>query len=1059
MSFTVHTSNRMEMLARQLGEVIARPLSSPLSSEVIVVQSRGMQRWLAMELAQRFGVWANCSWPFPNKFVWDIFAATMPTLPASEPFLPASMTWRILRLVDRYSDRSEFAEIRRYLAGANAELKRYQLACRIADTFDQYTLFRGELLADWEAGKEGGWQAVLWRALAAETDGLHRGRVKDAFLRRLATGQLDTGLLPERIAVFGISYLPAFHLQVLAGLAACIEVNLFIMSPCQEYWGDILPGRVSARLPAATRDKVDEGNPLLASLGRLGRDFSNLLLECGSPVGSETDLYCQAADDSLLARVQNDILKLRPAAADSRLVGSDDTSLSFHSCHSAMREIEVLHDNLLQLLDRDRELQPRDIVVMTPDIETYAPCIAAVFDSGAAPQQRIPYSIADRSIGSNGRLAATLFAILDLVGQRFSAPAVMDILGATAVHGRFGLSDADLDLVRTWLEETAIRWGMDEQDRLLAGLAPYRENSWLAGLERLLLGYAMPDEDNLLFAGILPYDNMEGSDPVVLGRLVAFVSALHRTVTRLGSSHSLAAWGELLLSLFAEFFAPGEDEAREAATIGKTLATLAELQAATAFTAAVGLPTVRSWLLEQLAGADQGLGFLSGGVTFCAMLPMRSIPFKVIALIGMNDGVFPRQNRPPGFDLISRSPRPGDRSLRNEDRYLFLEALLSARQRLYISYCGQSISDNSPVPPSTLVSELLDYLERHYLSVRGELRRQLVTAHRLQPFSPDYFNGTAGLQSYSRENYLAVVSRLTVPPLAADFFSGPLPEAPAEMRSVRLADFLSFYNNPAAFLLRRRLGLYLEEPASPLEEREVFTIKGLEGYGLKQQLLERLVAGGSAAELFPVVRAAGLLPPGQYGEQVYTRLAAGVEELAMLVRAAGGAAAGLEPLDFDLPCGSFRLSGRLEGLLPDQLLRYRCAKLGAKDQIRLWLEHLLLNTLAADGYPCTSRLYMSDASVTLPPFAASGDRLQQLLEIYWEGLHTPLKFFPAASLAYMKSGRIEDALRVWNNRLCQESADRYYRRCFGEKSPFDAEFVRIAEAVCVDYLRLAEVQS
>lgn len=1060
MSFIVYTSNRMEMLARQLGDVLSRPLAAPLASEVIVVQSRGMQRWLAMELARRFGVWANCSWPFPNTFVWDIFGATMPALPADEPFVRTRLVWRIMALVDRFVSRSEFAEIRRYLSGTNPELKRYQLACRIADTFDQYTLFRGELLTDWEAGREGGWQAILWRTLSAESGGQHRGRVRDDFLRRLAAGQIDRSRLPERIAVFGISYLPVFHLQVLAGLATCIDVNLFIMSPCQEYWGDILPGRAAARLPAAAREKVDEGNPLLASLGRLGRDFSNLLLECGSPVGGETDLYCRSDGETLLAQVQNDILELRTAAAPaSRCVSVADGSISLHSCHSAMREVEVLHDQLLLLFEQDRDLHPRDVVVMTPDIETYAPCIAAVFDASAAATPRIPYSIADRSFGSSGRLVAALFAIFALPGKRFSAPAVMDILEIPAIQRRFGLADPDLDLIWTWLEETAIRWGLDEHDRQRAGLAPYRENSWQAGLERLLLGYAMPGDDDLMCAGILPYDNMEGGDPVVLGRLITFVDALHRVVDRLGSARSLEEWGALLQSLCAEFFAPTDEEAREAAVIGRVIASLADLQATTAFSDDVAPAVIRSWLQEALTGEDQGLGFLSGGVTFCAMLPMRSIPFKVIALIGMNDGLFPRQNRPPGFDLISRSPRPGDRSLRDEDRYLFLEAILSARQRLYISYTGQSTRDNSVIPPSTLVSELLDYLERYYCAGPGELQRALLTRHRLQPFSPDYFNGTSGLVSFSRENYTAVVRRFATPATPTDFFTARLPDAPAEMRSLSLAELLSFYCNPSAYLLRRRLGLRLEEPASPLEEREVFTLDGLAGYGLKQQLLERLVKYGSIEDLLPVVRGAGLLPPGRYGDAVYRQLAASVDELAASIRANSAGAAGLEPLDFDLSLGSYRLRGRLEGVLATQLLRYRCAKLGARDQIRLWIEHLLLNILAADGYPLGSRLIMSDATVTLPPVAAASDALHRLLDLYWDGLHTPLRFFPAASLAYVKNQRIEDAVRVWTNRFSPECADRSYRRCFGEQEPFDAEFVRIATAVWGDYRRLAEVRS
>jgi len=1054
MSFTVYTSNRMEMLADRLAELFARPLPSPLASEVIVVQSKGMQRWLAMELARRHGVWANCVYPFPNKFVGDLFARSLPGAPSGALFEPAKMHWRIMRLIDGFCERREFAEIKGYLAGDITGMKRYQLAGRIADTFDQYTVFRGDLLAGWEAGGDGSWQALLWRALVAECGDCHRGRVQADFLRRLAAGGIDSRLVPERVTVFGISYLPVFHLQVLAGLAACSEVNLFLMSPCQEFWGDILPGHVTARLPAVARAKVDEGNALLASLGSLGRDFSNLLQDCAHLSGGEQSLYRPTAGESLLATVQNDILTLsQGAAAGKGKAVAADGSIRFHSCHSAMREIEVLHDNLLQMFAADRDLQPRDILVMTPDIETYAPYIAAVFDSSDEPGQRIPYSIADRSIRSEGRLTAAFIAMLDLGGQRFTAPEVMEILASPAVSAKFTFTESELDLVRKWLEETGIRWGLDEHDRQKAGLQPYREQSWLAGLERLLLGYAMPEENELMFAGILPYDDMEGSGPAVLGRLVAFVRALHAALSALERKRQLAAWGELLQSLFLNFFDPVEEESREASVIGRVLGELGALPVETAFSAEVELSVIRAWLLARFAGEDKGHGFLSGGVTFCAMLPMRSIPFKVIALIGMNDGLFPRQSCPPGFDLISRAPRPGDRSLRQEDRYLFLEAILSARQRLYISYTGQSIKDNSTVPPSTLVSELLDYLQRNYETDGGRLQQQLLTSHRLQPFSPDYFSGTQGLRSYSRENFTALSLKQAAAVAERPFIAEELPAPPAEMLAVSLQSLLSFYANPAAFLLRHRLGIRLEEPAAPLQERESFTTAGLDAYGLKQAILERAVGGGNTAELLPLAMARGILPPAPYGELIFARLVAQAADLAAAVSCSSAVAERLAPLDFELHLGDFRLSGRLDGILSAHLLRYRCAPLGGKDQVRFWIEHLLLNRLDREGYPHSSRLVMTDGTVVLQPCADSGACLQQLLELYREGLQRPLKFFPGSSLAYVKAGRLEDAARVWNRERFPESGDRSYRLCFGDTCPLDDDFARVSRAVFGAYLR------
>jgi exodeoxyribonuclease V gamma subunit len=1056
MSLTVYTGNRMERLADQLAALLESPLRSPLAEELIVVQSGGMERWLAMELARRYGVWANCRYPFPNKFISDLFGKCMPDLRAGASFEPGLLLWRIMGLLDRFRERDECCELKTYLAGAGSGLKSYQLASRIADTFDQYTLFRSDLLAEWEAGGGEGWQPLLWRTLVGEGRGLQRGRVQAEFLQRLADGRIDRALLPERITVFGISYLPIFHLQVLAHLAASCQVNLFVMSPCREYWGDILPERTRLKLSPARRATVDEGNALLASLGRLGRDFSNLILALDDVGGCQQDLYREAEGDSLLARLQNDILNLRNAPATARIrVSRPDRSIAFHSCHSPMREIEVLHDNLLELFARERDLRPRDILVMTPSIESYAPYIAAVFDPTHNPANRIPYSIADRSIRSEGRLGQTLLAILELPGKRFGAAAVMDILACCAVQSRFGMFEQDLAQVRSWLDQTHIRWGMDESERQQAGLPPYREQSWMAGLERLLLGYAMPG-DNRLFDEILPFDNMEGDAPLLLGRLVSFVTQLHGLAGGLERPRGLADWAAELQGIMEQFFEPEDQDAGEAATIASLIGSLTEMEGEAAFSGQVGLDLIRSWLQGRLESEGRGLGFLSGGVTFCAMLPMRSIPFRVIALIGMNDGAFPRQNRGPGFDLISSSPRPGDRSLRDEDRYLFLESILSCRQRLLISYIGQSISDNSALPPSVLVSELLDYLEARYEGEDGQLSAGLITRHRLQPFSPDYFTGRERLFSYSRENFEAVTRQLAPKSPAPAFISGELPPAAETLSEIRLEELLRFYSNPAACLLAGRLGIRLEEPAGALEEREPFEIDGLAAYGLKQEIIEQLLAGGDQRELYPLARARGILPPARQGELAFERVAGAALDLAQSVRACIAGEDLLEALDFDLQLAGFRIRGRLDGLRSGRLLRYRCARLSARDQIRLWIEHLFLNLLAGEGYPRFSTLIMSDGRFGLTPVADAGDCLTLLLEHYRDGMKRPLRFFPRSSLAYLKAGRIEDAERVWNAERFPESGDPAYRLCFGEQNPFDEEFCRVAEDVFGPCLRHRE---
>jgi exodeoxyribonuclease V gamma subunit len=1047
----------MELLVETFAETLTSP-ADPFAPEIIVVQSKGLQRWLAMELAKRFGVWANCDYPFPNKCVRDLFRLVVREIPETSPFEPTLLLWRIMRLLPAQLENPVFESLRGYFTGENLDLKRYQLAGKIADTFDQYTLFRGDLLEEWERGKESHWQAVLWRALVAEIGNLHRAELQKRFFRAVAQGEEGVHDFPSRITVFGISYLPMYHLDFLAAVSSCSEVNLFVMSPCREYWSDILPNRSLVRLPPEERSQRIEGNPLLASLGRLGRDFSELIVDCSAASGGAEDLYRQTSGTTLLEMVQNDILALEGAgdAGHEKLtVQASDPSLRIHSCHSPMREVEVLHDTLLQMFSDMEGLSPRDILVMTPDIECYAPYITAVFEGSPDSGRKIPYSIADRSMRSKGSISEVLLAIFDLPGKRFPVTAVLDILLYSPIAEKYGFELSELDFVRSWLEELRVRWGMDEDDRRREGFPPYRENSWRAGLDRLLLGYAMPDE-GALFDGILPFDDMEGDSPALAGKLVRFVEKLYTLVDTLDRQRTLSQWETVCREILADFICPGDDELQELTFLNALFDTLRTLPEQTDYIEEVGLPVFRSWLEGELDRQEQGLGFMTGGVTFCAMLPMRSIPFRVIVLLGMNDGEFPRQNRPTGFDLIAREPRRGDRSLRDEDRYLFLEALLSARERFVVSYTGQSIRDNAGLPPSVLVDELIEYLGQRFSDGSDSFPAELIIHHRLQPFSPEYFTGEGGLFSFSEDNFRAVCSRLEGTRPGTPFFSELLPEPAEELREVSLGSLLAFFDNPAKYLLRNRVGLRLDDLAPPLEDREPFGLEPLDAYHVRRRLLDQLLAGGDTDQLLAVTRAQGILPPAQQGEMVFRGLEEQVTEFAAGICTLTGEQPSLEPLELDIRLGLFRISGRLSGIWPEVLLRSRCAKRSGRDQMRLWIEHLLLNETKRDGYPVVSALATTDGIMRLLPVKESGECLRLLLDFYWTGLRQPLKFFPRASFAYGRKWDMGSARSAWCGDRYPEGDDPYYQLCFGDTDPLDDEFEQVTRAILEPLLHHCE---
>ena len=1067
------TSNRLEILADALAEVLSTPLASPLAEEIILVQSKGMERWVSEELARRHGICANCRFPFPNAFVYEVFRKVFEDLPERSTFDPKMMTWKIMKRLPSCVTKPGFESLRRYLGDGGRDLKCLQLSERIADTFDQYLLFRPEMMLSWERNQEDHWQAVLWRELVKGDKGEHRARLREAFLQAIEKSSSAIEGLPERISVFGISSLPRFHMEVLAGLSRLTQVNLFLMNPCKEYWGDIVSDWEVKR----TMDReggedltqealhLEKGNSLLASMGRLGRDFFDLFHEFHC---EEMASFQDPGEDTLLSCLQSDILNLpdRNQSSDGRrLVGHHDTSVQIHSCHSAMREIEVLYDRVLDMFEKKPGLLPKDVLVMMPDIETYAPYIQAVFDVPADDARRFPFTIADRSVRKESQIIDTFLAVLELCGSRFGASQVLSILESRAVQRKLGLSEADVTLIQRWVKETRIRWGMDGQSRSQLGLPAFPENTWKAGLERLLLGYAMAGQGENTFGGILPYDHVEGGEARVLGVFLEFFEQLLTQVVSLSQPQTLNAWSEMLTGLLERFFSPDEDTESDMQVIRRALKDLSDVQEMSGFDDAIDIRVIKWHLGHHLEKEGFGFGFMAGGITFCAMLPMRSIPFKIICLVGINQDAYPRQSKPLGFDLMAKHPRPGDRSRRHDDRYLFLEAVLSARETLYISYVGQSIQDNSLIPPSVLVSEFMDYIEQGFEIPGTKVLDNIVTKHRLQAFSPEYFKENEKLFSYSEANCQAARWRLKARKVPVPFISEGLSDPEEAWKRVDLDDLCRFFGNPAKFLLNRRLGIHFEERASILEERESFDLKGLEKYLLEKNLVEKRFSGRSLKDLFPLMKAAGRLPHGAVGECIYEELSHGIDRFVQKTKAYTESAT-LGPVEVNLTLSDFKLTGTLGTVFPERLMQYRYARVQSKDRLRLWIRHLVLNSLKADHYPRTSVLAGLHPQRAEPEWTAweygpvenSEEILEEILQRYWQGLVKPLHFFPRSAWGYAQmllerntshDVALRHASNTWmgNDYNRGECEDVYYQLCFSNTDPLDSEFERMAEDV------------
>jgi len=1058
------TSGSQRRLVVALAENLLKPKLLPLEHENIVVLSNGMARWVSMELATLYGVSAGLSFSFPNDLLDDCFRALFADSQAYSPFTPDAMTWRIAALLPELAQKRGFDQVAAYLGDGRDDRRTLQISRTVADTFDQYMIFRPEIIQAWDAGEGDGWQPLLWRAISSGCLGKHRAALLAEFSRQIKQGAIRPAVLPNRISLFGISYLPPFHLEALRLLSAQSDVTCYLLNPCGQYWGNIISNRDRAKLallselPAEAVDYYETGNPLLSSFGTLGQEFFETLLEYGFECeelddvpGSLTDIRSEKSA-SLLAIVQSDILTLhdRPADAAKCAVSAADRSLQVHSCHGPMREMEILYDNLLAMFDELVDLEPRQIVVMIPDIENYSTYISAVFGNSPGGRPHLPFTIADRSIRRENPFIDSFLGILEFSSGRFGVNEVLGILETTSVMSRFNITAEELVSIRRWLHGSAVRWGLDGEHRSELGFPPFADFSWQAGLDRLFLGYAMAPNRFGTFKNILPYPAIGGRQTLALGKLAEFIRIVRHIHSSFSARHSLSKWKEILSDTASSMLATDDRTDNGPTLLAQALDSLSENQSRYGFDRPIALNAVRDSLVRTLTEGGGGYGFVGGAITFCAMLPMRSIPMRVVCLAGMNDGQFPRTSRQPGFSLMSGARRRGDRSLRDEDRYLFLEALMSAEERLCISYDGQSVRDNSPITPSVLVAELQDYVSRCFVNTGTGEAPAILSTHRLQGFSDAYFHGgNSGLFSYDRESLDALEARRLAGRKRRIFLAEPLLPDSAVTDRIEIEQLKRFLSNPAAAFLQNRMKISPINPAEEPDEREPFDVDRLSGYSLSQELVTQIIAGASKEACYSAARSRCILPPLSAGKAAFDAAWRSSTRFADVVVQHMNEP--LEQLAINLDLAGSHLYGVLNGVQTGRHLRWRCAGLKGKDRLSIWIDHLLLNSVKQSGFPRSSMMISNNLILELPPLDNAGEILTDLVELYAEGMRRPLPLFPQSSWIFLTDGMGKAEINWRGEQNLDrpgESSNPSIAFCFGdEEEPLDYEFCQLANRV------------
>ncbi len=1034
--------------------------------EWVAVPTVAMRRWLALELARCLGsssaangdgVAANIVFGFPGSLRQAVLAAGRDA--EQDPWQVDSLVWAVLdvlvsrRLDDRLGPLTELPEGATWFGRAR----------RLADLFDHYAVRRPELVLHWNAGRDvdatgrplvehDRWQPHLWRLVRACIGSASPPERLPSLLEEVRAGTLVLDL-PSRLAIFGVTTLPsgAPFVELVEAASARREVHLLLLDPSPPTTARVreatlanLPPLVMLRSEDASDTQVRQvDHPLLRSWGAPYRERAVLLAAAegrGFPTPSSVESGQEpvhGATGTLLARLQDDLRSGSSPAGDFELC-LDDRSVQVHSCHGQARQVQVLRDVILHLLDDDPTLAEEDIAVLTPAIDQFAPLVEAGFGVSAAPSTRavgaeideassnapprLRYRITDRSLRESHPALAALDSLLALVSGRFSASEVLEFISLPLVRSRFELDDEALATITTWAQRANVRWGLNGAQRAPWGLpTDFSANTWCAAIDRVLMGVAVSDDD----IGLGPRDiaplGVEASDIAVAGRFAELVSRLAALARQARLPRPVAAWCETLSDCVGQFFEVEDAQRWQLDQLRRILAEVGDQAVVGDKPAPVelSLAEIRRLLGDRLQGSPPRSDFFRGGITVSSLTPLRWLPFRVVCLLGLDDAGTTGSGTGDGDDLAALAPLVGDHDPRSEVRQALLEAILAAGDHLVITRMGRSVRTNREVPRTTVLAELRDTIEATLSPrSRSEYPALVETIHPCQPFDEANFKphalGTVEPFSFDPGAFAGAVARRRQSSEHMPFMTGPLPPVGDQQGVITLSELKGFFRHPVKAFLRERLQLRLLGEERDLSDDLATSLDALDHWAVADRLLTARVRGHSAAEWRRREHALGALPPGVLGEAQL----AGIEETveALLARAGelGVDLASKERLSVEVTLRdgtrlADTIAGGCSGSSPGPAL-VTCSRLGPKRRLPAWLDLVAVTASeptigwrsvvvgtpeAGEGHAAIQLSARGDTAAERRRLALSA--LEVAVDCYRRGMIEPIPLFPKLS--------------------------------------------------------------
>ena len=1064
MGIELHRSDRPETLAHDFATLLAADPADVFTPEVVVVPARGVERWLAQQLSHSLGatagddgVCAGLQILAPHSLISLLLGRDR-----DDPWQADRLVWPTLEAIDEFAGAPHFEALTHHLGAGPAlddpraewerkarQARRYAVARRIAGLFSSYARERPELLADWEAGRptdgqgnelppDFAWQPILWRRtveLVLEHDQATES-VTDR--HRRVVDELCSGAaalnLPQRLSLFGHTRLPASERELFFALGECREVHLWLPHPSPQLW-TALEGRVHVGARADDDSAQAARHPLLATLGRDVRELQGVLT-AGNPVVHEPSTATETGANRL-GLLQADIRANR-APDETRATTDDDLSIQVHVCHGRARQVEVLREVLTWLLAEGKGgMQPRDILVMCPDIQQFAPLIQATFglslgpvpgegDTAPHPGQRLRVQLADRSLGATNPLIDLAHRVVELVAGRMTVSEVLDLAGHEAVRARFGFDEDALDRIARWVTESGVRWGYDADHRREYGLGRIDANTWTRGMDRIALGVAVADDTDGPAVARVPIDDIGSRDIEVVGRFLELVERLKVAAdaargrsggaSRPSGILPARAWMSWLRDTVDSLAGTAPDDAWQLAQLTRDLGAIGETAGDRT---SLRLNDIKV-LLEQRWGArPTRANFRTGAVTVCTMVPMRSVPHKAVVVLGVDDGVYPRSPVIDGDDVLARSPRVGERDARSEDRQLLLDAVMAASERFVAIYAGFDERNGCRRPPAVPLQELIATAARTATAPADRTPTTgdepstpgFVRSHPLQAFDERNFQADGPLpggtfDTASLKGAQALRSFRTRSPAPEPFLSDPLEVRP--VTSATVDELISFLQNPAREFLRGRLDVTVTREADEPTDSMPIALDGLETWHIGDRVLGEVLAGTALEDALDREVVRGSLPPGTLGTPIRSQIAKTVESIASDLAGSTPRSVDvridLPPLETDGP--ATRLSGVIGGIHDNTLWLQTYSTISAKHVVAAWVRLLALTAAEPDRAHLAQLIGKKGGrQLRAPDAARAQELLLDLVRVRQSGMRFPMGVPPKTACAFARAYR------------------------------------------------------